>query len=196
MERGSAQLLGFHFIVNFRRPYLATSLQDFWRRWHISLSTWLCDYLHPLGGNASARSTDCGNQKGAPRKGHAGCSVTDQQSHHYSDRIAARRGSRENSRQRLRALDELCRQRNVRFILLLAPTYSRFDRGPVIVRAARTVNVPAISATTPATFTRADFPDGFHASPAAAEKYTTAALEALRPVLKSTTRGRALTCRS
>jgi D-alanyl-lipoteichoic acid acyltransferase DltB (MBOAT superfamily) len=52
MARGSAQLLGFHFMVNFRQPYLATSLQDFWRRWHISLSTWLRDYLYiPLGGN-------------------------------------------------------------------------------------------------------------------------------------------------
>jgi D-alanyl-lipoteichoic acid acyltransferase DltB (MBOAT superfamily) len=50
--RGSAQLLGFHFMVNFRQPYLAESLQDFWRRWHISLSTWLRDYLYiPLGGN-------------------------------------------------------------------------------------------------------------------------------------------------
>ncbi len=39
-------------MVNFRQPYLATSLQDFWRRWHISLSTWLRDYLYiPLGGN-------------------------------------------------------------------------------------------------------------------------------------------------
>jgi D-alanyl-lipoteichoic acid acyltransferase DltB (MBOAT superfamily) len=39
-------------MVNFRQPYLATSLQDFWRRWHISLSTWLRDYLYiPIGGN-------------------------------------------------------------------------------------------------------------------------------------------------
>lgn len=53
IARGSAQLLGFHFMVNFRQPYLATSLQDFWRRWHISLSTWLRDYLYiPLGGSA------------------------------------------------------------------------------------------------------------------------------------------------
>ena len=44
IARGSAQLLGFHFMVNFRQPYLAQSLQDFWRRWHISLSTWLRDY--------------------------------------------------------------------------------------------------------------------------------------------------------
>jgi D-alanyl-lipoteichoic acid acyltransferase DltB (MBOAT superfamily) len=52
LARGSAQLLGFHFMVNFRQPYLAISLQDFWRRWHISLSTWLRDYLYiPLGGN-------------------------------------------------------------------------------------------------------------------------------------------------
>jgi alginate O-acetyltransferase complex protein AlgI len=53
IARGSAQLLGFHFTVNFRQPYLATSLQDFWRRWHISLSTFLRDYLYIrlLGGN-------------------------------------------------------------------------------------------------------------------------------------------------
>jgi D-alanyl-lipoteichoic acid acyltransferase DltB (MBOAT superfamily) len=52
LARGSAQLLGFQFMVNFRQPYLAISLQDFWRRWHISLSTWLRDYLYiPLGGN-------------------------------------------------------------------------------------------------------------------------------------------------
>jgi alginate O-acetyltransferase complex protein AlgI len=52
IARGSAQLLGFHFMVNFRQPYLAASLQDFWRRWHISLSTWLRDYLYvPLGGS-------------------------------------------------------------------------------------------------------------------------------------------------
>ncbi len=49
---GTALLLGFHFPDNFHAPYLATSLQDFWRRWHISLSTWLRDYLYiPLGGS-------------------------------------------------------------------------------------------------------------------------------------------------
>jgi alginate O-acetyltransferase complex protein AlgI len=53
IARGSAQLMGFHFMVNFRQPYLALRLQDFWRRWHISLSTWLRDYLYiPLGGSA------------------------------------------------------------------------------------------------------------------------------------------------
>jgi alginate O-acetyltransferase complex protein AlgI len=52
IARGSAQLMGFHFMVNFRQPYLAINLRDFWRRWHISLSTWLRDYLYiPLGGN-------------------------------------------------------------------------------------------------------------------------------------------------
>ncbi len=52
MAIGMAKLLGFHFPVNFRRPYLARSVTDFWRRWHISLSTWLRDYLYiPLGGN-------------------------------------------------------------------------------------------------------------------------------------------------
>jgi alginate O-acetyltransferase complex protein AlgI len=52
IARGSAQLLGFHFMVNFRQPYLAVSLQEFWRRWHISLSSWLRDYLYiPLGGS-------------------------------------------------------------------------------------------------------------------------------------------------
>ncbi len=52
LARGSAQLLGFHFMLNFRQPYFADSLQDFWRRWHISLSTWLRDYLYiPLGGS-------------------------------------------------------------------------------------------------------------------------------------------------
>lgn len=56
MARGSAQLLGFHFMVNFRQPYLAQSLQDFWRRWHMSLSSWLRDYLYiPLGGNRKGR---------------------------------------------------------------------------------------------------------------------------------------------
>jgi len=52
MAIGMAELLGFHFPVNFRRPYLASSITDFWRRWHISLSTWLRDYLYiSLGGN-------------------------------------------------------------------------------------------------------------------------------------------------
>jgi alginate O-acetyltransferase complex protein AlgI len=53
IARGSAQLLGFHFMINFRQPFLAYRMQDFWRRWHISLSTWLRDYLYiPIGGSA------------------------------------------------------------------------------------------------------------------------------------------------
>lgn len=49
---GVAALLGYRFNVNFNQPYRASSLQDFWRRWHISLSSWLRDYLYiPLGGN-------------------------------------------------------------------------------------------------------------------------------------------------
>ncbi len=49
---GCALLLGFRFPTNFDAPYRAASFQDFWRRWHISLSTWLRDYLYiPLGGN-------------------------------------------------------------------------------------------------------------------------------------------------
>jgi D-alanyl-lipoteichoic acid acyltransferase DltB (MBOAT superfamily) len=49
---GSALLFGFRFPPNFDSPYRAQDLQDFWRRWHISLSTWLRDYLYvPLGGN-------------------------------------------------------------------------------------------------------------------------------------------------
>ncbi|MEO0650152.1 MAG: MBOAT family O-acyltransferase, partial [Planctomycetota bacterium] len=49
---GSARLLGFDLGLNFRAPYRAHSPRDLWRRWHISLSTWLRDYLYvPLGGN-------------------------------------------------------------------------------------------------------------------------------------------------
>ena len=56
IARGCAQLLGFHLVVNFRQPFLAHRLQDFWRRWHISLSTWLRDYLYfPLGGSLDSR---------------------------------------------------------------------------------------------------------------------------------------------
>ena len=52
MARGVARLLGFRLMLNFNNPYLATSLGDFWNRWHISLSSWFKDYLYiPLGGN-------------------------------------------------------------------------------------------------------------------------------------------------
>jgi alginate O-acetyltransferase complex protein AlgI len=53
---GTASLLGYHFPPNFDQPYRALSLKDFWRRWHISLSTWLRDYLYlPLGGNRKGK---------------------------------------------------------------------------------------------------------------------------------------------
>lgn len=52
MARGVARIMGFHLILNFNNPYLATSLGDFWSRWHISLSSWFRDYVYiPLGGN-------------------------------------------------------------------------------------------------------------------------------------------------
>ncbi len=52
IARGCALLLGFEFPVNFRRPYLSQNITEFWQRWHISLSSWLRDYLYvPLGGN-------------------------------------------------------------------------------------------------------------------------------------------------
>ena len=52
MAIASAGLLGFHLGENFRQPYIAASPREFWQRWHISLSTWLRDYLYiPLGGN-------------------------------------------------------------------------------------------------------------------------------------------------
>ena len=52
MAIGLALLLGFHFPLNFRSPYKASSITEFWHRWHISLSTWLRDYLYiSMGGN-------------------------------------------------------------------------------------------------------------------------------------------------
>jgi alginate O-acetyltransferase complex protein AlgI len=52
MAIGLGLMLGFHFPQNFNHPYVAQSVTDFWRRWHISLSTWFRDYLYiPMGGN-------------------------------------------------------------------------------------------------------------------------------------------------
>ncbi len=52
IARGVANWLGFDLMTNFEMPYFAYSPSDFWRRWHISLSQWLRDYLYiPLGGN-------------------------------------------------------------------------------------------------------------------------------------------------
>ncbi|SES26109.1 D-alanyl-lipoteichoic acid acyltransferase DltB, MBOAT superfamily [Butyrivibrio fibrisolvens] len=52
IARGAAKIMGFELMLNFRQPYLAKSIKEFWRRWHISLTTWFTDYLYiPLGGN-------------------------------------------------------------------------------------------------------------------------------------------------
>ena len=52
MAIGLGKIFGFHFNENFNYPYIATSVTDFWRRWHISLSTWFKEYVYiPLGGN-------------------------------------------------------------------------------------------------------------------------------------------------
>lgn len=49
---GTARCMGYELMVNFKKPYMATSIGEFWQRWHISLSTWFRDYLYiPLGGN-------------------------------------------------------------------------------------------------------------------------------------------------
>ncbi|WP_020469987.1 MBOAT family O-acyltransferase [Zavarzinella formosa] len=56
MALGSAHLLGYKLTVNFRMPYLSANVSEFWRRWHISLSSWLRDYLFiPLGGSRGTR---------------------------------------------------------------------------------------------------------------------------------------------
>lgn len=57
MAIGLGRMFGFHFLENFRYPYVATSITDFWRRWHISLSSWFRDYIYiPLGGNRCSKA--------------------------------------------------------------------------------------------------------------------------------------------
>ena len=52
IAKGAAKVMGFELMDNFRQPYFSTSIAEFWRRWHISLSSWFKDYLYiPLGGN-------------------------------------------------------------------------------------------------------------------------------------------------
>ena len=57
MAIGLGWMFGFHFKENFRHPYASTSVREFWRRWHISLSTWFRDYVYiPLGGNRKGKA--------------------------------------------------------------------------------------------------------------------------------------------
>lgn len=56
IARGTARVMGYDLMVNFRRPYLSLSMGEFWRRWHVSLSTWFRDYVYvPLGGGKRSR---------------------------------------------------------------------------------------------------------------------------------------------
>lgn len=56
IARGTSRILGIELMVNFNQPYFSTDITDYWRRWHISLSTWLRDYLYiPLGGSRGSR---------------------------------------------------------------------------------------------------------------------------------------------
>lgn len=62
MAVGVAKTLGFNLIDNFRRPYFATGIRDFWKRWHISLTRWLTQQVYiPLGGNRCSRARNCLN---------------------------------------------------------------------------------------------------------------------------------------
>jgi alginate O-acetyltransferase complex protein AlgI len=62
IARGISRLLGFELCQNFNHPYLADSPQDFWRRWHISLSNWFRDYVYiPLGGSRTSLAGQCRN---------------------------------------------------------------------------------------------------------------------------------------
>ena len=56
MAIGLGRMFGFHFLENFNYPYISRSVTEFWRRWHISLSSWFRDYVYiPLGGNRCSR---------------------------------------------------------------------------------------------------------------------------------------------
>lgn len=63
MAIGMAKMFGFTYKENFNYPYISTSIKEFWRRWHISLSTWLKEYLYiPLGGNRKGRGRTVANK--------------------------------------------------------------------------------------------------------------------------------------
>ena len=62
MAIGLGKMFGFHFLENFNYPYISRSITEFWRRWHISLSTWFRDYVYiPLGGNRCGKLRQCVN---------------------------------------------------------------------------------------------------------------------------------------
>lgn len=63
MAIGLGHMFGFRFLENFRYPYISANIQEFWRRWHISLSTWFKEYLYiPLGGNRKGKARTCLNK--------------------------------------------------------------------------------------------------------------------------------------
>lgn len=63
MAIGLGKMFGFEFKENFNYPYVSTSVKEFWRRWHISLSTWFKEYLYiPLGGNRKGKARTCLNK--------------------------------------------------------------------------------------------------------------------------------------
>lgn len=63
MAIGLGHMIGFTFLENFRYPYCSVNIQEFWRRWHISLSTWFKEYLYiPLGGNRKGKVRTCVNK--------------------------------------------------------------------------------------------------------------------------------------
>lgn len=62
MAIGLGRIFGFHFLENFNNPYISKSISEFWRRWHISLSTWFRDYVYiPLGGSREGLWKNCRN---------------------------------------------------------------------------------------------------------------------------------------
>ena len=68
MAIGLGRMFGFHFLENFNYPYVSRSITEFWRRWHISLSTWFRDYVYiPLGGNRCSKAHNIFSSSGVSR---------------------------------------------------------------------------------------------------------------------------------
>ena len=62
ISKGVAEMFGIHILMNFKRPYFSASFKEFWRRWHISLGSYLADYVYiPLGGNRKGKTRKCLN---------------------------------------------------------------------------------------------------------------------------------------